>query len=124
MSDSDDVRAAFEAYDRAFLASDMDALHHCLLWPCAFLLDGRVQLFDQFPIRPSDLMQRKGWVSTAGAEIDVIAVSADKAHVALRNVLRLRADGSVIERVSAFYAFTRTPEGWKIFAISGIELPA
>ena len=30
----------------------------------------------------------------------------------------------VIETVSAFYAFTRTPAGWKMFAISDVVLSA
>jgi hypothetical protein len=47
-----------------------------------------------------------------------------KAHVVLPNVKRWRKDGSLIEIVSAFYAFTKTPEGWKMFAISGISVLA
>lgn len=124
MSASDEVRAAFQTYMDAFLASDMDALGRCLASPCAFLLDGRVELHDNFPVPPAELMRRKDWVSTTGSEVDIIAVSDGKAHVALRNAQRLRADGSVVERISALYAFTHSADGWKIFAISGIELPA
>jgi hypothetical protein len=36
----------------------------------------------------------------------------------------VRADGSPIEVVSAFYALTRTPSGWKFFALSDITVAA
>jgi hypothetical protein len=32
----------------------------------------------------------------------------------------VRTDGSLIETVSAFYAFTRTDGGWKMYAISDV----
>jgi hypothetical protein len=41
-----------------------------------------------------------------------------KAHMVLPHVTRVRVDGSPIEVVSAFYALTRTPSGWKFFALS------
>jgi hypothetical protein len=50
----------------------------------------------------------------------VVAVSPEKAHVILHRGDRVRADGSLIETVAAFYGFTRTDEGWKIFAISDL----
>jgi hypothetical protein len=36
----------------------------------------------------------------------------------------MRADGSPIETVSAFYALTRTSSGWKFFAFSDITVAA
>jgi len=47
-----------------------------------------------------------------------------KAHLLCRNVRRLREDGSLIEQVSAFYAFKKTADGWKMFAISDVVNPA
>jgi hypothetical protein len=44
--------------------------------------------------------------------------------VILRHAERVRADGSLIETVAAFYAFTRTAGGWKLFALSDIVIPA
>ena len=47
-----------------------------------------------------------------------------KAHLVCRNVRRIREDGSLIEEASAFYAFKKTGEGWKMFAISDVVNPA
>jgi hypothetical protein len=54
-------------------------------------------------------------------EIDVIAFSSNKAHVALSNAERLWPDGSLIESGSGFYVLTTTERGRKIFAMSTIE---
>jgi hypothetical protein len=62
--------------------------------------------------------------TSAGLEIVVVAVSDVKAHVLLRNCERVRTDGTLIEEVSASYAFTKTANGSKIFAMSSIEFPA
>ena len=66
----------------------------------------------------------KNWHRSVHWEIDVIAASATKAHVALRNVERLRPDGSLIECASAFYVLGKTDQGWKIRAMSTIDFPA
>jgi hypothetical protein len=84
------VAAAYQAYTRAFLANVMS---------------------DSFPVKPADLIAEKQWHSTADTEFEVVGLSADKAHVIPPRARRLRADGSLIETVSAFCAFTRTDEG-------------
>ena len=40
----------------------------------------------------------------------------------VRKATHVRTDGSPIEVVSAFYALTRTPSGWKFFALSDITV--
>ena len=50
--------------------------------------------------------------------------SDQKGHVVIRNVRRLRGDGSLIEEATAFYAFKNTNNGWKIYALSDITFPA
>ncbi len=47
-----------------------------------------------------------------------------KALLLCRNVRRLREDGFLIEQVSAFYAFKKTADGWKMFAILDVVPPA
>ena len=66
----------------------------------------------------------KGWHHSDSFEIDVVAMTETKAHLVCRNVRRLREDGSLIEEASAFYAFKKTGEGWKMFAISDVVNPA
>jgi hypothetical protein len=124
MSNRGDVLAAYQRYLDAFMASDERAIRECLQWPCTFLGVGQAESIDEFPYSPTDLKRQKHWAASAGLEIDVVAVSEVKAHILLRNCERIRADGTLIEEVSAFYAFTKTVRGWKIFAMSSIEFPA
>ncbi len=50
---------------------------------------------------------------------EVTGVNSKEAH-AVASVRRCRKDGSKIESVHGFYAFTHTPGGWKIFAVADI----
>jgi hypothetical protein len=120
MADADDVRAAYEKYLSSFTANDLAGIDSVVSYPLAHIADGRVLMFDTFPIDPAGLMAAKGWHTTVDSRYEVVAVSATKAHVVLYEGRRVRADGSLIETVSAFYAFTRTADGWKMYAISDI----
>ena len=70
------------------------------------------------------MKKAKGWHRSDAFEIDVVAMTETKTHLLCRNVRRLREDGSLIEQVSAFYAFKKTADGWKMFAISDVVNPA
>jgi hypothetical protein len=117
-----EVKAAYEAYLEAFRSANLQKIDSLVKYPLASVEDGMVRMLDRFPVNPSELMAKKGWHSTIDGDYDVVGISPTKAHVVLRNAQRLRKDGSLIETVSAFYAFTRTATGWKIFAISGIVI--
>lgn len=69
------------------------------------------------------MKKAKGWATSDNFEIEVVAQNETKAHLILKNCRRLRFDGSVIENVSAFYAFKLTNQGWKMFAISDVLFP-
>ena len=122
--EKDAVIAAYRAYVRAFLDNDIAAIDALVVYPVAYVGAGTTVMLDSFPVKPADLMAQKQWHSTADTDFDVVGVSADKAHVILPHARRLRADGSLIETVSAFYAFTRTDSGWRIFALSDITVQA
>jgi hypothetical protein len=79
-------------------------------------------MLDEYPIRPSALMAAKGWHTSIGMTYEVIGISETKAHVVLKRCTRVRRDGSPIEDVFAFYAWTRTEDGWKMFAVSDVTL--
>ena len=123
-SQKDEVIATFQAYLDAFLASDMDAINELCVYPIALIADGKTFLLDAYPFNPADLIATRHWHTTTDNRFEVIGLSATKAHVILPHANRLRADGSLIETVSAFYAFTKTDSGWKLFAVSGITVPA
>lgn len=119
----DEVLTAYTAYLTAFRANDIAAIDRLIQYPLAYIGDGKATLVDTYPVQPRDLLA-KGWHNTKDYSYEVVFASADKAHVILRQATRMRADGSPIETVSAFYALTRTPSGWKFFAFSDITVPA
>ena len=117
----------FETYNRysnAFIESDMETINDCISYPLAYIGADSVKMLDKFPIDPRELKGKIGWATSNAFEIDVVAVSDKKAHVVIRNVRRLRSDGSLIEEATAFYAFKNTNNGWKIYALSDITFPA
>ena len=117
----------FETYNRysnAFIESDMETINDCIAYPLAYIGADSVKMLDKFPIDPRELKERIGWATSNAFEIDVVAVSDKKAHVVIRNVRRLRSDGSLIEEATGFYAFKNTNSGWKMYAFSDITFPA
>ncbi len=120
----DEVLAAYTAYLAAFRVNDVRAIDRLIQYPLAYIGAGKTTLVDTFPAEPAALKAAKQWHDTRDFTYEVVCVSADKAHLILRQATRVRADGSPIETVSAFYALTRTPSGWKIFAVSDITIPA
>jgi hypothetical protein len=124
MAAEDEVRETYERYLSAFVANDLAGIDAVVSYPLAHIGDGVVRMFDTFPINPARLMTDKGWHTTLNSRYAVVATSPTKAHVVLFNGDRVRADGSLIETVSAFYAFTRTADGWKLYALSDLVNPA
>lgn len=122
--DAAEVTAVYERYLSAFLAGDLATVEALVQFPLAYIGAGETHLLDRFPVSPQALRERKQWHTTVNADYEVSLVAPDKAHVILRHAERVRADGSLIETVAAFYAFTRTAEGWKLFALSDIVIPA
>ena len=120
----EEVLATYAAYIDAFRANDVAALDRLMQYPFAFIGNGRVALVESFPIKPADLMAAKQWHDTNDLNPEVVFLSSEKAHVIVRHATRVRVDGSPIEVVSAFYALTRAPSGWKFFALSDIVVPA
>jgi hypothetical protein len=116
--------SAYQRYLDAFNANDIDAINNCVKFPLAHIGDGEVKILDYFPITPAEMKAAKGWGRSEGFEIDVVAISATKAHLVMRNTRRLRNDGSLIEEATGFYAYTKHDDDWKMFAISDITFPA
>lgn len=120
----DEVLAAYSAYLKAFRANDVQAIDKLIQYPLAYIGNGQTKLIDTYPIKPAELIAAKQWHDTKDFAYEVVFASADKAHLILRQATRVRGDGSPIETVSAFYALTRTPSGWKFFAVSDITIPS
>jgi hypothetical protein len=119
-----EVIQAYQRYLQAFLADDVATIDSLVQYPLAYIGDGKVSMLDQYPIRPSALMAAKGWHTSIDMEYEVVGVSETKAHLVLKRGTRVRRDGSPIEQVFAFYAWTKTADGWKMFAVSDVTVPA
>jgi len=124
MSYRSEVFAVLQRYKEGFDEYDDEKVRDCFVWPCTALVNGNTITLTDPPVTIADMQKQKNWHRSINWEIDVIAASSTKAHVALRNVERLRPDGSLIECASGFYALIKTEEGWKIFAFSAIDFPA
>lgn len=118
-----DVIHAYERYLQAFLADDIGTINELVQYPLAYIGDGDVRMLTEFPIQPAALMAAKAWHTSIDMAYEVIGVSETKAHLILKHGTRVRQDGSRIEEVFAFYAWTKTEDGWKMFAISDITVP-
>ena len=118
-----EVIEAYERYLKAFLADDLAAIDALVQYPLAYIGDGKVSMLDHWPFKPSALRAAKAWHTSIEMEYEVIGFSATKAHLVLKRCTRVRRDGSPIEDVFAFYAWTRTEDGWKMFALSDITVP-
>jgi hypothetical protein len=118
-----EVIQTYERYLRAFLADDIATIDALVQYPLAYIGDGKVVMLNEYPIKPSALMAAKAWHTSVDMDYEVIGVSAIKAHLILKRGTRVRRDGSPIEDVCAFYAWTKTADGWKMFAVSDVTVP-
>ena len=118
-----EVIQAYERYLKAFLADDLAAIDALVQYPLAYIGEGKVSMLDRWPFKPSTLRQAKGWHTSIDMAYEVIGISETKAHLVLKRCTRVRRDGSPIEDICAFYAWTRTADGWKMFALSDVTVP-
>ena len=118
------VLETYNRYLNAINEADMETINDCVAYPQAYIGADSVKMLDEFPIDPREWKKKTGWATSNAFEIDVVAVSDKKAHLLMRNVRRLRDDGSLIEEATGFYAFKNTNNGWKMYAFSDITFPA
>ena len=115
------IVSCVQKYLDAVNARDEIIIEQCIRYPFTVFTDnGGVQVHE-LPIMkllPAD------WDRSEAAEVEVVALHGDKAHVLLRNMRRVRADGSLIEEASGFYVFQRAEDGWKMTALSAVTTPA
>lgn len=121
---ADEVLAVYEEYLKCFVRNDIAGINALVEYPLTYIGPGDVRMCDTFPIDPGELIRMTGWHTTLNMRYEVVAVSADKAHVVLHRGDRVRKDGSLIETVSGFYAFKRVGEGWRLYALSDVVVPS
>ena len=106
-------------YVEGFKTADLGLIDEIVRYPIAYVRAGVVEMLDRYPIDPAKLKAEKGWDHSKDWKFEIPAISEDHAH-AVASATRCRADGSVIEHVHGFYAFTRIAGRWKMYALAEI----
>ena len=106
-------------YVEGFKANDIGLIDQIVQYPIAYIKDGSVKMCEEYPIDPIKLKKEKEWDHSTDWKFDIPAINESCAH-AVASATRRRKDGSQIENVHGFYAFTRTEEGWKMYAIADV----
>ena len=114
-----EVLRAYEKYLTYFLNNDMDGINSIVKFPITYIADGECKLFETFPVKPKEMMGSKQWHTTTNINTYTPGTNSTKAHI-ISSGTRIRKDKSVIEKYTVFYAFTKTNDGWKMYAISDI----
>ena len=114
-----EVLKAYEKYLVYFLNNDMDGINSLVKFPITYIADGECKSLDIFPVKPKEMMDSKQWDTTIDTNTYTHGTNSTKGHV-ISSGTRIRKDKSVIEKYTVFYAFTKTNDGWKMYAISDI----
>ncbi len=104
-------------YVEGFKNNDLSLIDQVVQYPIAHIHEGTVTLCDTYPIDPQRLKDELEWDHSIEWVFEVTAANERDAH-ATASAIRCKKDGSVIEHVHGFYAFTRTPQGWKMYAVA------
>ena len=116
-----EVLKVYKEYLTYFLDNDMDGVNSLVKFPITFIEDGESKLLDAFPVTPKEMMENKQWYTTIDTKTYVHGANSEKGHI-ISSGTRIRKDKSVIEKYTAFYAFTKTDKGWKMYAVSSVIL--
>lgn len=106
-------------YVEGFKHNDIGLIDKIVQYPLTYIKNGKVISCSSYPIDPLKLKTELGWDHSENWQFSVVAVNETEAHLTA-SAQRCRKDGSVIEKVHGFYAFTKTNEGWRMFALADI----
>ena len=119
-----EAEAFYHAYIAAFRQGDPAALAGMATTPMARIGPGGPELVAHAP-DPKALAARTGWADTVEVQVKVLDATPEKAHLQLVHALRVRADGTPIERISGLYTLLKGADGaWRIASVSVIARPA
>ena len=113
-----ELRAVYmDYYVEGFKQNDVSIIDKIVRYPIAYIKMGQVEMRDSYPVDPKALKEATGWDHSVDWKFDIPAINASSAH-AIASATRCRSDGSVIEHVHGFYAFTRVDGEWKMYALA------
>ena len=117
-----EVMGVLHNYQQAIETGTRDEIQTMVHLPVAYIAEDDVQMRERYPFDPVKLREVTGF-HHGNSAYDILHIDETKAHVVI-NATRMRADGSPIEQVGAFYILQKRGDVWKIAAFSGIRTPA
>ena len=104
---------AYDAYVKAFIKGDTKEVESHLSFPNYRFLDGEIKEFNEFHSNLNEL-KNKGYRDTIALNIDVVEINEEKAHLVLKEALRVKDNNEPLEQISSFYIFIKEDNKWKI----------
>ena len=117
-----EVLDAYDSYVKAFIKGDTKEVENHLSFPNYRFLDGEIKEFNEFHSNLNELKNR-GYKDTIALSIDVVEINEEKAHLILKEALRVRDNNEPLEEISSFYIFIKEDNKWKIKFSSAFFFP-
>lgn len=106
-------------YVEGFKQDNVGLIDKIVNYPIAYINSGSVEMCSVYPIDPSELKKEKQWDHSTEWNFEITGLNEHSAH-AVASAVRRRKDGTQIENVHGFYAFTMTEQGWKMYAVADV----
>ena len=114
-----EVIDAYEKYLDAFKLGNQSAVNSCVTSPNYRIENGVIQTFEKFHTDLTKL-KKQGYKTTIAADYSVVAVDDKKAHLLLREALRIDDKDEPFQTISSFYILVKDNGSWKIMFASGM----
>jgi len=115
----EELLKVYNVYIEGFKLNDMNLINSIIHFPIAILKDGIVEMLDYYPINPKELKIEKAWNHSTDWNFKITAINKNNAHI-VASAIRRKEGGSFIEKVSAFYGFSKINNEWKMYSFSEI----
>ena len=117
-----EVLDAYDVYIKAFVKGDTKEVKNHLSFPNYRFLVGEIKEFNEFYSNLDELKNR-GYKDTIALSIDVVEINEEKAHLVLKEALRVKDNNEPLEEISSFYIFIKEDNKWKIKFSSAFFFP-
>ena len=97
-----EVLDAYDGYLKAFIEGDTKEVENYLSFPNYRFLDGEIKELNEFHSNLNELKNR-GYKDTIALSIDVVEINEEKAHLVLKEALRVKDNNEPLEQISSFY---------------------
>ena len=108
-----EVLDAYDGYVKAFIKGDTKEVENYLSFPNYRSHDGKIIELSKFHSNLNELKNR-GYKDTIALSIDVVEINDEKAHLNLKEALRVKSNNEPLEEISSFYIFIKEDNKWKI----------